>query len=223
MAMQVQPANDVYYGEDLRNHLFGMPGAGGMDLCAMDIQRGRDHGVPDYGAIREAFGFEPVTNYSQITSDPEVASRLTQAYGADDLGHIDPFMGMLAEDHLPNSALGETMDALIRDQFTRLRDGDPFYYENDPELESVESQLAATSLTQVILQNTEIESLQCNVFFAEHNVDELDCYMPNAIDETQLETSTDADYSTLILGLIGLGVAGLLIMNFFGAAAKEEE
>ena len=223
MAMQVQPANDVYYGEDLRNHLFGMPGAGGMDLCAMDIQRGRDHGVPDYGAIREAFGFEPVTNYSQITSDPEVASRLTQAYGADDLGHIDPFMGMLAEDHLPNSALGETMDALIRDQFTRLRDGDPFYYENDPELESVESQLAATSLTQVILQNTEIESLQCNVFFAEHNVEKLDCYMPNAIDETQLETSTDADYSTLILGLIGLGVAGLLIMNFFGAAAKEEE
>ena len=223
MAMQVQPANDIYYGEDLRNHLFGEPGAGGMDLCAMDIQRGRDHGVPDYGAIREAFGFESITNYSQITSDPEVASRLTQAYGADDPGHIDPFMGMLAEDHLPNSTLGETMDALIRDQFTRLRDGDPFYYENDPELESVESQLAATSLTQVILQNTEIESLQCNVFFAEHNVDQLDCYMPNTIDEPQLQTSNDADSSIFILGLIGLGVAGLLIMNFFGAAAKEEE
>ena len=223
MAMQVQPANDIYYGEDLRNHLFGEPGAGGMDLCAMDIQRGRDHGVPDYGAIREAFGFEPITNYSQITSDSEVASRLTQAYGADDPGHIDPFMGMLAEDHLPNSTLGETMDALIRDQFTRLRDGDPFYYENDPELESVESQLAATSLTQVILQNTEIESLQCNVFFAEHNVDQLDCYMPNTIDEPQLQTSNDADSSIFILGLIGLGVAGLLIMNFFGAAAKEEE
>ena len=223
MAMQVQPANDIYYGEDLRNHLFGEPGAGGMDLCAMDIQRGRDHGVPDYGAIREAFGFEPITNYSQITSDPEVASRLTQAYGADDPGHIDPFMGMLAEDHLPNSTLGETMDALIRDQFTRLRDGDPFYYENDPELESVESQIAATSLTQVILQNTEIESLQCNVFFAEHSVDQLDCYMPNTIDEPQLQTSNDADSSIFILGLIGLGVAGLLIMNFFGAAAKEEE
>ena len=223
MAMQVQPANDIYYGEDLRNHLFGEPGAGGMDLCAMDIQRGRDHGVPDYGAIREAFGFEPITNYSQITSDSEVASRLTQAYGADDPGHIDPFMGMLAEDHLPNSTLGETMDALIRDQFTRLRDGDPFYYENDPELESVESQIAATSLTQVILQNTEIESLQCNVFFAEHNVDQLDCYMPNTIDEPQLQTSNDADSSIFILGLIGLGVAGLLIMNFFGAAAKEEE
>ena len=164
-----------------------------------------------------------MTNYSQITSDSEVASRLAQAYGVEDPGHIDPFMGMLAEDHLPNSTLGETMDALIRDQFTRLRDGDPYYYENDPELESVESQLASTSLTQVILQNTEIESLQCNVFFAEHNVDELDCYMPNTIVEPQIETSSDAESSTLILGLIGLGVAGLLIMNFFGAATKEEE
>ena len=223
LAMQVQPANDIYYGEDLRNHLFGMPGAGGMDLCAMDIQRGRDHGVPYYGDIREAFGLTPVTNYSEITSDTEVANRLVQAYTAEDPGRIDPFIGMLAEDHLPDSALGETMDALIRDQFTRLRDGDPFYYENDPELEAVEAKLTSTRLSHVILQNTEIESLQCNVFFAEHNVNRLDCYMPNVVDEPALETSTDADYSTLILGLIGLGIAGLLIMNFFGVAAKEEE
>ena len=223
LAMQVQPANDIYYGEDLRNHLFGMPGAGGMDLCAMDIQRGRDHGVPYYGDIREAFGLSPVTNYSEITSDPEVANRLIQAYTPEDPGHIDPFIGMLAEDHLPNSALGETMDALIRDQFTRLRDGDPFYYENDPELENVEAKLASTRLSHVILQNTEIESLQCNVFFAEHNTNRLDCYMPNVAEDLELETSTDADSSTLMLGLIGLGIAGLLIMNFFGGAAKEEE
>ncbi len=223
MAMQVQPANDIYYGEDLRNHLFGMPGAGGMDLCAMDIQRGRDHGVPDYGAVRAAFELGAVTNYSEITSDPDVATRLMQAYAAEDPGHIDPLIGMLAEDHLPDSALGETMDALIRDQFMRLRDGDPFYYENDPELDGVVSDLSSTRLAHIILQNTEIESLQCDVFFAEHNLNELDCYMPNVIDENPLETTGDADPSTLILGLIGLGIAGLLIMNFFGAAAKEDE
>ena len=78
-------------------------------------------------------------------------------------------------------------------------------------------------LILIILQNTEIESLQCNVFFAEYNLNELDCYMPNAVEEPQLETSSDGDMSTLIVGLIGLGVAGLLIMNFFGVAAKEEE
>jgi hypothetical protein len=115
------------------------------------------------------------------------------------------------------------MDALIRDQFTRLRDGDPFYYENDAELDGIEAELASTRLSHIILQNTEIESLQCNVFFAEHNLNELDCYMPNVIEEPQFETTSDADLSTLILGIIGLGIAGLLIMNFFGIAAKEEE
>jgi hypothetical protein len=223
MAMQEQPANDVYYGENLRNQLFGHPGAGGMDLCAIDIQRGRDHGVPDYATIREAFGLSEITNYSQITSDVVVADNLELAYGSENPGHIDPLIGMLAEDHLPDSALGETMDALIRDQFIRLRDGDPFYYENDPELEGIESDLSSTRLSHIILQNTDIESLQCNVFFAEYNLNALDCYMPNAVEEPQLETSSDGDMSTLIVGIIGLGIAGLLIMNFFGAAAKEEE
>ena len=223
MAMQEQPANDVYYGENLRNQLFGHPGAGGMDLCAIDIQRGRDHGVPDYATIRETFGLSEITNYSQITSDVVVADNLELAYGSENPGHIDPLIGMLAEDHLPDSALGETMDALIRDQFIRLRDGDPFYYENDPELEGVEADLSSTRLSHIILQNTEIESLQCNVFFAEYNLNALDCYMPNTVEEPQLETSNDGDMSTLIVGLIGLGIAGLLIMNFFGATAKEEE
>ena len=223
MAMQTQPANDVYFGDDLRNQLFGIPGAGGMDLCAIDIQRGRDHGVPDYGAIRTAFGLGNISSYSEITSDSVIADNLALAYGNETPGYIDPLIGMLAEDHLPDSALGETMDALIRDQFTRLRDGDPFYYENDPELDGVESELAATKLSHVILRNTEIESLQCNVFFAEHSLDELDCYMPNPSEEPLTQTNSDAEMSTLILGLIGLGIAGLLIMNFFGAAAKEEE
>jgi hypothetical protein len=115
------------------------------------------------------------------------------------------------------------MDALIRDQFTRLRDGDPFYYENDPELDGVESELAETKLSHVILRNTEIESLQCNVFFAEHSVGELDCYMPNPIEEPQTQSDGVSELSTLILGLFGLGIAGMLIMNFFGAAAREEE
>jgi hypothetical protein len=194
-----------------------------MDLCAIDIQRGRDHGVPDYGSIRAAFGLENISSYSEITSDSVVVGNLALAYGNETPGYIDPLIGMLAEDHLPDSALGETMDALIRDQFTRLRDGDPFYYENDPELEGVETEIATTKLSHVILMNTEIESLQCNVFFAEHNLNEFDCYMPNPSEEPQTQTDSDAEMSTLILGLIGLGIAGMLIMNFFGAVAKEEE
>ena len=223
VAAQTQAANDIYYGEDLRNHLFGMPGAGGMDLCAIDIQRGRDHGVPYYGEVRAAFGLDQISNYSDITSDAEVAERLSEAYGQQDPGHIDPYIGMLAEDHLPDSALGETMDAVIRDQFIRLRDGDPLYYENDPELEGVEQNLSETKLSHIILRNTEIQSIQCNVFFAETDLDNMDCYLPKEIASPEVEIKDDSNIRTIVLGLIGLAVLGLLIIGFVGATSKSVE
>src|SRR5437899_3518833 len=55
---------------DLRNFLFGPPGGGGFDLASLNIQRGRDHGLPDYNSTRVAYGLPRVTDFSQITSDP---------------------------------------------------------------------------------------------------------------------------------------------------------
>ena len=223
MAMQIQPANDVYYGDNLRNQLFGLPGEGGMDLCAIDIQRGRDHGLADYGTLREALGMASISNYSDITTDVEIQERLTLAYGNENPGHIDPLIGMFAEDHLEDSALGETMDALIREQFIRLRDGDPLYYQNDPELAQVELELMNTSLADVILRNTEIETIQCNVFFAEHDLGSMDCHHPNAEVSTTSADDDDADMPMLILGLLIVGVGGLLIMNSVRTDWKNEE
>ena len=60
--------------DSVRNILFGAPGsgAGGQDLFALDIQRGRDVGLPTYNAARVAYGLPAVTSFSQITSDPAV-------------------------------------------------------------------------------------------------------------------------------------------------------
>ena len=43
-----------------------------------------------------------------------------------DIDNADPIMGMYAETHLPGGVLGETMHALLSDQYLRLRDGDLF-------------------------------------------------------------------------------------------------
>ncbi|MEO0662519.1 MAG: peroxidase family protein, partial [Planctomycetota bacterium] len=47
---------DAFVVDDVRNFLFGAPGAGGFDLAALNLQRARDHGLPSYGAARAALG-----------------------------------------------------------------------------------------------------------------------------------------------------------------------
>ena len=35
-------------------------------LCSIDINRARDHGMPDYNTMREAIGLEKITNWSGL-------------------------------------------------------------------------------------------------------------------------------------------------------------
>ena len=50
----------------VRNFLFGEPGAGGFDLAALNIQRGRDHGLADFNSVRMAYGLRPVKSFNAI-------------------------------------------------------------------------------------------------------------------------------------------------------------
>ena len=48
---------DNFIVEDLRSFLFIHPGnVAGLDLASFNIQRGREHGLPDYNSLREAYG-----------------------------------------------------------------------------------------------------------------------------------------------------------------------
>ncbi|NQY12717.1 MAG: peroxidase, partial [Henriciella sp.] len=68
-ATQLHQEIDPLVVDDIRNFLFGQPGSGGFDLASLNIQRGRDHGVPGYNDMREAMGLTRVTQFGQITSD----------------------------------------------------------------------------------------------------------------------------------------------------------
>jgi peroxidase len=167
LASQLGQENDLLLVDGIRNNLFGPPGAGGLDLAALDIQRGRDHGLPNYNILRKTYGLTRVTSFSEISSDPEIQAKLQQLFGTVD--NIDPFVGALAEDHLPGSSVGPFVQAVVGNQFTRLRDGDRFFYTNDPFLHSdpVRRILDLDSLTlaKVIRWNTDVTGLQGNVFF----------------------------------------------------------
>ncbi len=166
MATVVQQDFDCKVVDDLRNFLFGAPGAGGMDLTAINIERGRERGLPDYNTVRAEFGLEPVPGFSQMSSDPLMNQTMEFIYG--DINKIDPWVGMLSENHMPNALYGETAKTIIEQQFLALRDGDRYYYENDPFISLEEKQwIKATKLADVIRRNTPVTIVQDEIFKAQ--------------------------------------------------------
>jgi hypothetical protein len=163
---------DLRVIDDVRNFLFvGGEHPFGLDLPAINMQRGRDHGLPDYNALREAYGLRRVHSYAEINPDPDVIARLTAAYGPNNVDNIDPWLGGLAERHVPGTSTGPLIRRVLVDQFTRLRDGDRFFYLNDFtraerfQLRAEGLDLLGTTLAKVIENNTAITNLQDNVFF----------------------------------------------------------
>lgn len=160
-----QEANeiDTQVIDGVRNLLFG-PGMT-RDLVATNLQRGRDHGLPDFNTLRQDYGLTPLTSFSQITSDVSLAAALSSVYGGD-INNVDPWIALMAEDHLPGASMGPTMSAIFFDQFERLRLGDRFYFLNDADMSQSEKDwLMGLKLSDIILANTDIQGIQSNVFF----------------------------------------------------------
>ena len=133
---------DVHITEGVRNFLFesalneqGERIFGNLDLIAINLQRGREHGLPDFNSVRknlspDKYGnkLKPHSDFYDLSSNPEVSQNFEHIYG--DINDIDLFLGLLAEDHFEDGSFGETISAVVLQQFGRLRDGDRFWYQN---------------------------------------------------------------------------------------------
>ena len=155
---------------------------GVQDLGAVDIQRGRDHGMPSYNQLRRAYGLPPKRSFTAITgeatarlpvglsvNDPHsldfvrlrdadgkivplgsdnaqedavvgvrrttLAGRLKAVYGS--VNKLDAFVGMLSERHVRGTEFGRLQLAIWKKQFEALRDGDRFFYLDDPALATI--------------------------------------------------------------------------------------
>jgi hypothetical protein len=154
LSVEVQDETDMGLVTDMRVAL----------LDAFDVQRARDHGLPDYNTLRRAYGLRAVTSFADITSDVSLRQALASMYS--NVNSIDPLVGALAEDHLPGSSVGPLVAAGLRVQFERLRDGDRLWYESDPDFTPAELDLLRnTRLSDILMRNTGLTNLQANVFF----------------------------------------------------------
>ena len=256
--------NDAQIDNQLRSILFEIPIQTGeftdgppienlfkgvVDLGAIDIQRGRDHGMSSYNDMREDFGLTRLESFYDITgedpeeikafidaadlkdvdgteitsedlifnaedinlndpsiidfiavldgegnveADPEeiaklladneevegvtaiqrstLAARLEAIYG--DIDSLDAFTGMVAEEHIPGTEFGELQYSIWKEQFEDLRDGDRFFYLNDPDLAEIKTTFGIdyqTSLGDIIADNTDLDpgDILANVFITE--------------------------------------------------------
>jgi hypothetical protein len=228
-----QYKNEEMIDNQLRSVLFQIPVSGNpecldgpelpqcfrgvVDLGAIDIERGRDHGMPTYNQMRQAYGLPARTSFTQITgessaafpagtgpdsrasldftsitdvfnaqvdrNDPDalatapttvvrgapLAARLSALYGGN-VNNVDAFVGALAERHASGNELGELQKAIWTREFTRLRDGDRFYFGNDPGLTQIRNQFGIdfrANLGDIISRNAGVPraELPTNVFF----------------------------------------------------------
>jgi hypothetical protein len=154
LASQQAQEVDMYCVDEVRNFLFGPPGGGGLDLASLNIQRGRDHGLPSYNQVRIDYGLPPVTSFAQINQDVKVRQNLQAVY--QNVDQIDIWVGGLAEAHVPGAIVGPTFHRILKDQFERLRDGDRFWYETYLPA-GVVTFLEKQKLSRIIWRNTNID------------------------------------------------------------------
>ena len=101
-----------------------------MDLAAINIQRGRDHGLAPYNIWREQCGLKRLQTWEELADamDGDTAVRMKSVY--EHVDDIDLFTGGMAEKPVVGGIIGPTFACILGQQFLNLRRGDRFWYEN---------------------------------------------------------------------------------------------
>uniref|UniRef100_H2YK35 NAD(P)H oxidase (H2O2-forming) n=1 Tax=Ciona savignyi TaxID=51511 RepID=H2YK35_CIOSA len=203
MASQIAEKEDNIITPDLRGSVFGPLDFSRRDLMALNIQRGRDHGLPDYNTARKSFGLKKRVTFEEINpvlfrnnanNGGKLLQDVNDTHGGD-ISKMDVWTGGLLET-LPTGP-GELFRLIIRDQFIRIRDGDRFWFENadnglltPSELEFVRN----TTIRDVILRtNPNLDpnfDIQQNPFLWQSSDPLALCPQPMQLNETDMEECT---------------------------------
>lgn len=151
------------------NHLYERPRSPGLNLAAINIQRGRDHGLPGYNAYRRFCGLRNARTFRDTAREiPNRRNRklLAKLYN-DNPELADLWVAGLAEAPANGGLVGATFGCIIREQMKRLRDGDRYFYLNKMFTYKQLREIGKTSLSKIMCDNLKnIVSIQKNAFLA---------------------------------------------------------
>ncbi|XP_072243997.1 eosinophil peroxidase-like [Leuresthes tenuis] len=144
--------------KELTERLFQFSVDLALDLGSLNLQRGRDHGLPGYNKWRGFCRLSQPKNLNQLArvlNNTDLARRLLDLYGTPD--NIDVWLGGVAEPFVSGARVGPLFACLIATQFQRIRQGDRLWWENEGVFtEAQRASLRDTSLARIICDNTGI-------------------------------------------------------------------
>ncbi|XP_073463531.1 peroxidasin homolog [Aquarana catesbeiana] len=152
---------------ELTEKLFAAVHTVSLDLAAINIQRGRDHGIPPYNDYRMFCNLTSAQDFEDLKNEiknQDVRQKLRSLYGTPK--NVDLFPALIVEDLIPGSRVGPTLMCLLVTQFKRLRDGDRFWYSNPGVFTPAQlTEIKQTSLARVLCDNGDnIQHVQDDVF-----------------------------------------------------------
>ncbi|KAG8189104.1 hypothetical protein JTE90_028647 [Oedothorax gibbosus] len=165
---------DCLFSTQLTQHLFAPIRNGiGQDLFSINIQRGRDHGIPPYTKWRDACQLKPVHDYSDLRGEipDHILERIKAIYGTHGVHEVDLYVGGVSELPVNGGILGRTLTCIVSNQFSALKFGDRFWYENLQHPGALSAgqiaQIQKTTLAGVLCRNSDIRQIQRHAFFVE--------------------------------------------------------
>ncbi|XP_068461121.1 eosinophil peroxidase-like [Clinocottus analis] len=152
--------------DELRDRLFKFTSELALDLAALNMQRGRDHGLPGYNKWRKFCGLSQPKNkkaLSRVLKSNNLAKKLLELYGTP--ANIDVWMGGVSEPFVRGGRVGPLFACLIATQFQRIRTGDRLWWENKGVFTKTQrDSLKDASLARIICDNTGITDVPAQPF-----------------------------------------------------------
>ncbi|XP_054977322.1 thyroid peroxidase [Sorex araneus] len=157
---------DQLMSEELTERLFVLSNSGTLDLASLNLQRGRDHGLPGYNEWRDFCGLRRLETRTELNitiGNESITDRIMDLYGHPD--NIDVWLGGLTENFLPGARTGPLFACIIGRQMKALRDGDRFWWEHEGVFTAAQrQQLEQHSLSRVICDNTGLSHVPRDAF-----------------------------------------------------------
>lgn len=140
----------------------------GLDLSSINIQRGRDHGIPPYTRFVSWFHGFNIRTFPDFVSyglmNSENAEKLSRIYRHVD--DVDFFTGLNCEKFLTGAVVGPTSAILISQQFLRFKLGFRFFYTHNGALTSAQRRIIdRIKLSHIFCYANKMPEITVDVFY----------------------------------------------------------